>query len=91
MMPTLVPRGQDGDCRQRLGNGYIGGILSIILVLGFIAAKYGNPGARCSDSCRCSVATGPPNQGDRISGPLTGICVIVFVLRCLLTRAGIPR
>ena len=41
MMPTLVPPDQIGRLvRHRLGaTGYVGGILSLIMVLGFLAAN----------------------------------------------------
>jgi MFS transporter, UMF1 family len=80
MMPTLVPPDQIG----RLSGtgwaiGYVGGILSLVLVLGFLAA---NP-----ETGRTLLGFIPlfgldpvSHQGDRIVGPLTGLWFIVFAL-----------
>src|SRR5246127_559650 len=90
MMPTLVPP----DRISRLSGtgwatGYIGGILSLILVLGFLAA---NP-----DTGRTLFGFAPlfgldpaSHQGDRLSGPLTGIWFIVFVLPMFLLTPDYP-
>ena len=60
MMPTLVPPEQIGRLSGTgWATGYVGGILSLILVLGFLAASP-EPDARCSDSCRCSVSIPSP-------------------------------
>src|SRR5580693_2709767 len=71
MMPTLVPPDRIGRLSGTgWATGYIGGILSLILVLGFLAA---NP-----DTGRSLFGLKPlfgldpaSHQGDRISGPLT--------------------
>ena len=80
MMPTLVPPEKIG----RLSGtgwaiGYVGGILSLVLVLGFLAA---NP-----ETGRTLLGFTPlfgldpvTHQGDRIVGPLTGVWFIVFSL-----------
>jgi MFS transporter, UMF1 family len=80
MMPTLVLPDQIG----RLSGtgwaiGYVGGILSLVLVLGFLAA---NP-----ETGRTLLGFIPlfgldpvSHQGDRIVGPLTGLWFIVFAL-----------
>lgn len=90
MMPTLVPSDRIG----RLSGtgwaiGYIGGILSLILVLGFLAA---NP-----QTGRTLFGLAPlfgldpvTHQGDRISGPLTGIWFIVFALPMFLLTPDYP-
>ncbi|MGO9359390.1 MAG: MFS transporter [Xanthobacteraceae bacterium] len=79
-MPTLVPP-------QRIGRlsgtgwavGYLGGILSLVLVLGLLAAS--------PDTGRTLFGVAPlfgldpaSHQGDRITGPLTAIWFIVFAL-----------
>ena len=72
MMPTLVPPDRIGRLSGTgWATGYIGGILSLILVLGFLAA---NP-----DTGRTLFGLTPlfgldpvTHQGDRITGPLTG-------------------
>lgn len=90
MMPTLVPPDRMG----RLSGtgwaiGYVGGILSLILVLGFLAA---NP-----DSGRTLFGLTPLfgldpvlHQGDRISGPLTGIWFIIFALPMFVLTPDYP-
>jgi UMF1 family MFS transporter len=84
MMPTLVPPERIG----RLSGtgwavGYIGGLISLILVLGFLAA---NP-----ETGRTLLGVVPlfgldaaSHQGDRITGPLTAVWFIVFVLPMFL-------
>jgi UMF1 family MFS transporter len=90
MMPTLVPPDQIGRLSGTgWATGYIGGILSLILVLGFLAA---NP-----DTGRTLFGLTPlfgldpvTHQGDRISGPLTGIWFIIFVLPMFLLTPDYP-
>src|ERR1700760_4867623 len=90
MMPTLVPPDRIGRLSGTgWGTGYIGGILSLILVLGFLAA---NP-----DTGRTLFGFTPlfgldpvSHQGDRMSGPLTGIWFIVFVLPMFLLTPDYP-
>src|ERR1700759_3254844 len=90
MMPTLVPPDRIGRLSGNgWATGYIGGILSLILVLGFLAA---NP-----ESGRTLFGFTPlfgldpvSHQGDRISGPLTGIWFIVFVLPMFLLTPDYP-
>jgi UMF1 family MFS transporter len=90
MMPTLVPPERIG----RLSGtgwavGYVGGILSLILVLGFLAAD--------AESGRTLFGLVPlfgldpvSHQGDRITGPLSGIWFIVFVLPMFLLTPDYP-
>src|SRR5438552_13867785 len=90
MMPTLVPPDQIGRLSGTgWATGYIGGIISLILVLGFLAA---NP-----DTGRTLFGLTPlfgldpvTHQGDRITGPLTGIWFIVFVLPMFLLTPDYP-
>jgi UMF1 family MFS transporter len=80
MMPTLVPPDQIGRLSGTgWATGYVGGILSLVLVLGFLAA---NP-----DTGRTLFGFTPlfgldpvTHQGDRITGPLSGIWFVVFVV-----------
>ena len=90
MMPTLVPPEQIG----RLSGtgwaiGYVGGILSLILVLGFLAAS--------PESGRTLFGFAPlfgldpvTHQGDRIVGPLTSLWFIVFALPMFLLTPDYP-
>jgi len=90
MMPTLVPPDQIGRLSGTgWATGYIGGILSLILVLGFLAAS--------PDTGRTLFGFAPlfgldpvTHQGDRISGPLTGIWFIIFVLPMFLLTPDYP-
>ncbi|HVM85480.1 MAG TPA: MFS transporter [Candidatus Binatia bacterium] len=90
MMPTLVPPDRIGRLSGTgWATGYIGGILSLILVLGFMAA---NP-----ETGRTLFGLTPlfgldpvTHQGDRISGPLTGLWFIVFVLPMFVLTPDYP-
>jgi UMF1 family MFS transporter len=90
MMPTLVPPDRIGRLSGTgWATGYVGGILSLILVLGFLAAD--------PDTGRTLFGFKPlfgldpgTHQGDRISGPLTGIWFIVFVLPMFLLTPDYP-
>jgi UMF1 family MFS transporter len=80
MMPTLVPPSQIGRLSgSGWALGYVGGILSLVLVLGFLAAS--------PQSGRTLFGLAPLfgldpklGEGDRISGPITALWFIVFVL-----------
>ncbi|HEY0910250.1 MAG TPA: MFS transporter [Bradyrhizobium sp.] len=90
MMPTLVPPDQIGRLSGTgWATGYIGGIFSLILVLGFLA---GSP-----ETGRTLFGFTPlfgldpvTHQGDRITGPLTGIWFIIFVLPTFLLTPDYP-
>src|ERR1700686_5048944 len=90
MMPTLVPPNQIGRLSGTgWATGYVGGILSLILVLGFLAAS--------PESGRTLFGLMPlfgldpvSHQGDRITGPLTGIWFIIFVLPMFLLTPDYP-
>jgi UMF1 family MFS transporter len=63
--------------------GYIGGILSLVLVLGFLAAN--------ADTGKTLFGFTPlfgldpvTHEGDRITGPLTGLWFVIFVLPMFL-------
>src|SRR5712672_3506451 len=90
MMPTLVPPERIGRLSGTgWATGYVGGILSLILVLGFLAA---NP-----DTGRTLFGLAPlfgldpvSHEGDRISGPLTAIWFVIFVLPMFLLTPDYP-
>jgi UMF1 family MFS transporter len=90
MMPTLVPPDKIGRLSGTgWATGYVGGIISLILVLGFLAA---NP-----DTGRTLFGFTPlfgldpvTHQGDRITGPLTAIWFIIFVLPMFLLTPDYP-
>ncbi|NOJ49654.1 MFS transporter [Bradyrhizobium archetypum] len=90
MMPTLVPPDRIGRLSGTgWATGYVGGILSLILVLGFLAAS--------PDTGRTLFGLAPllgldpvTHQGDRITGPLTGIWFIIFVTPMFLLTPDYP-
>jgi MFS transporter, UMF1 family len=90
MMPTLVPPDRIGRLSGTgWATGYVGGILSLLLVLGFFAA---NP-----ETGRTLFGFTPlfgldpvTHQGDRITGPLTGIWFIIFVLPMFVLTPDYP-
>jgi UMF1 family MFS transporter len=90
MMPTLVPPDRIGRLSGTgWATGYIGGILSLILVLGFLAA---NPATgRTLFGFMPLFGLDPvSHQGDRITGPLTAVWFMVFVLPMFLLTPDYP-
>jgi MFS transporter, UMF1 family len=90
MMPTLVPPDQIGRLSGTgWATGYVGGILSLILVLGFLAADPGT--GRTLFGFTPLFGLDPvTHQGDRITGPLTGIWFIIFALPMFLLTPDYP-
>src|SRR4051794_10684945 len=90
MMPTLVPPERIGRLSGTgWATGYVGGILSLILVLGFLGAS--------PESGRTLFGFMPlfgldplSHQGDRITGPLTAVWFIIFVLPMFLLTPDYP-
>jgi UMF1 family MFS transporter len=80
MMPTLVPSERLGRLSGLgWGMGYVGGLISLVFTLGFLA---GSP-----ETGRTLLGIDPlfgldpaQREGDRVSGPLTAIWFVVFVL-----------
>jgi UMF1 family MFS transporter len=90
MMPTLVPPDRIGRLSGTgWATGYVGGILSLILVLGFLAASP-QTGRTLFGFTPLFGLDPLTHQGDRISGPLTGIWFIVFVLPMFLLTPDYP-
>src|ERR1700722_12312243 len=80
MMPTLVPPEKIGRLSGTgWATGYVGGILSLVLVLGFLAAdpETGHTLIGLTPLFGLDPAT---HQGDRIVGPLTAVWFIIFVI-----------
>jgi UMF1 family MFS transporter len=90
MMPSLVPPDRIGRLSGTgWATGYVGGILSLILVLGFLAAS--------PDTGRTLFGLMPlfgldpvTHQGDRITGPLSAVWFIIFVLPMFLLTPDYP-
>jgi UMF1 family MFS transporter len=80
MMPTLVPPERIGRLSGAgWATGYVGGIISLVLVLGFLAADPQT--GRTLFGFKPLFGLDPvSHQGDRITGPLTGVWFIIFVL-----------
>ena len=90
MMPTLVPPNKIGRLSGTgWATGYVGGIISLILVLGFLAASPET--GRTLFGLKPLFGLDPVmHQGDRITGPLTGIWFVVFVLPMFLLTPDYP-
>ncbi len=90
MMPTLVPPEKIGRLSgSGWALGYVGGIFSLILVLGFLAA---NPTTgRTLFGLTPLFGLDPATfEGDRISGPLAGLWFVIFVLPMFLLTPDFP-
>jgi UMF1 family MFS transporter len=90
MMPTLVPPNQIGRLSGTgWATGYVGGILSLILVLGFLAVSP-ETGRTLFGFVPLFGLDPVTHQGDRITGPLTGIWFVIFVLPMFLLTPDYP-
>ncbi|HRO01568.1 MAG TPA: MFS transporter, partial [Nitrobacter sp.] len=90
MMPSLVPPHRIGRLSGTgWATGYVGGILSLILVLGFLAA---NPttGKTLFGMTPLFGLDPVTHEGDRITGPLTGLWFVIFVLPMFLLTPDLP-
>ncbi|HHS82150.1 MAG TPA: MFS transporter [Devosia sp.] len=84
MMPTLVPRQDMGKLSgSGWALGYVGGILSLVVVLGFMSAnaETGKTLLGMDPILGLDPAT---HQGDRASGPFTALWYLLFVLPLFL-------
>jgi len=91
MMTRLVPPERIG----RLSGtgwavGYLGGLLSLVIMLGFLAAS--------PDTGRTLLGLAPAfgldpalREGDRISGPLTALWFVLFVAPMFLLTPDMPK
>ena len=90
MMPTLVPPERIGRLSGTgWATGYVGGIFSLILVLGFLAANL-ETGRTLFGLTPLFGLDPATHQGDRITGPLTGIWFVIFVLPMFLLTPDYP-
>jgi UMF1 family MFS transporter len=90
MMPTLVPPDRIGRLSGTgWATGYVGGIVSLIIVLGFLAAnpETGRTLLGFMPAFGLDPAT---HQGDRITGPLTAVWFIIFVTPMFLFTPDYP-
>lgn len=100
MMPDLVPRSELGKLSgSAWGLGYLGGLVSLIIVLGFLSAQP-STGKTLIGIDPLFGFTAAGREGDRASGPLTAIWMAVFLIPMFLftpdarrrvSRAGAVR
>ena len=84
MMPNLVPRSRLGRLSgSAWALGYIGGIVSLVLVLGFMSATPGS-GKTLFGLAPILGFDAATYEGDRASGPLTSLWYVIFVLPMFL-------
>jgi UMF1 family MFS transporter len=90
MMPSLVPPDKIGRLSgSGWALGYVGGIFSLVLVLGFLAAD--PQSGRTLFGFMPLFGLDPvSHQGDRITGPLTGLWFIIFVLPMFVLTPDFP-
>jgi UMF1 family MFS transporter len=84
MMPDLVPRAQLGKLSgTSWAIGYVGGLLCLVLMLGFMVS---NPvtGKTLLGFPPLFGLDPSTSEGDRASGPLTAIWLVVFITPLLL-------
>ena len=91
MMPHLVPRAELGRLSgSAWGLGYVGGLISLVLVLGFMSAspETGRTLLGLEPILGLDPAT---REGDRAAGPLTALWYVVFALPMFLFTPDVAR
>ncbi|NOZ33359.1 MAG: MFS transporter [Alphaproteobacteria bacterium] len=84
MMPSLVPRSELGKLSGTgWAIGYVGGVVSLIIVLGFMSASP-ETGTTILGIKPVFGLEAAAYEGDRASGPLTAIWYVIFVLPLFL-------
>jgi UMF1 family MFS transporter len=91
MMPHLVPRAELGRLSgSAWGLGYVGGLLTLVIVLGFMSAS--------PETGRTLLGLPPilgldpeMREGDRASGPFTALWYALFVLPLFLFTPDVER
>jgi UMF1 family MFS transporter len=90
MMPSLVPPDRIGRLSgSGWALGYVGGILSLILVLGFLAASP-ETGRTLFGFLPLFGLDPVSHQGDRITGPLTALWFIIFAVPMFVLTPDFP-
>ncbi|MBZ0162237.1 MAG: MFS transporter [Notoacmeibacter sp.] len=91
MMPDLVPRSELGKLSgSAWGLGYVGGLVSLVLVLGFLAAQAAT-GKTLLGFEPLFGLDAAAREGDRAAGPLTAVWYVVFILPMMLLTPDIKR
>jgi MFS transporter, UMF1 family len=91
MMPYLVPPKRIGRLSGAgWATGYAGGLLSLVIVLGFMAAdpETGTTAFGLKPILGLDPAS---REGDRITGPLAAVWFVIFVLPLFLFTADAPH
>jgi UMF1 family MFS transporter len=91
MMPNLVPRSELGRLSgSAWGLGYVGGIISLVIVLGLLSAP--------PSTGKTLLGLDPlfgfdpvAHEGDRAAGPFTAIWYVIFVLPMFLFTPDVKR
>ena len=74
-----------------MGVGYVGGLVSLVLVLGFLAAIPRPMKNRCSGLNPLFGLDPAAREGDRIVGPLAAVWFLLFVVPLFLFTPDLPR
>ncbi len=91
MMPSLVPRSELGKLSgSGWALGYIGGIIALIMVLGFMVASP-TSGKTMLGSLPLFGLDPVQYQGERATGPLTAIWYLVFIIPLFLFTPDLPK
>ena len=91
MMPDLVPRSELGRLSgSAWGLGYLGGLVSLVIVLGLLAGQPGT-GKTLLGLDPLFGLDAATHEGDRVSGPLTAVWYLVFALPMFLFTPDAAR
>ncbi|MEX0343460.1 MAG: MFS transporter [Rhizobiaceae bacterium] len=91
MMPDLVPRSELGRLSgSAWGLGYVGGLISLIIVLGLLAGQPSTGKTLLGLDPLFGLDT-EAREGDRASGPLTAIWYVIFIIPMFLFTPDAPK
>jgi UMF1 family MFS transporter len=91
MMADLVPRAELGRLSgSAWALGYLGGLVSLVIVLGFLAAQPATGKTLIGLEPLFGLDAGM-REGDRASGPLTAIWYVIFVMPMFLWTPDAKR
>ncbi|MBB4041279.1 UMF1 family MFS transporter [Microvirga flocculans] len=91
MIPHLVPPERYGRLSGTgWAMGYCGGLVSLVIVLGFLAADAGS-GKTVLGFAPLFGLDPATREGDRITGPFSAVWFLIFVLPLFLFTPDIPR
>jgi len=91
MMPGLVPRSGLGKLSgSAWGLGYVGGLVTLIIILGFFAGQPGSGKTLLGIMPLFGLDTAL-REGDRIAGPMTAVWFAVFIIPMFLFTPDAPQ